>query len=141
MGEEEDEAEEDEAVDERAFMGKPVFFEGWLWKKGKGESILGRRNWNRRHFRLFGGYASYAKEERSPHIHSMPIYDPGASLLSQSADEDGNIPAPSRVRQVPCAVSKRDPSLRDNILEVSFSERIVKLRADKNSVLDKWEKG
>ena len=65
----------------------------------------------------------------------------GAPLLSQSADEDGNIPAPSRVRQVPCAISKRDPSLSDNILEVSFSERIVKLRADKNSVLDKWEKG
>ena len=62
--------QEDEAVDERAFMGKPVFnmslegveldaalppkpvaFEGWLWKKGKGESMLGRRNWNKRHFR------------------------------------------------------------------------------------------
>ena len=103
--------------------------------------MLGRRNWSKRHFRLFGGYASYAKEERSPHIHSMPIYDPGAPLLSQQASASGEVPLPSRVRQVPCAISKRDPNLSDNILEVSFSERIVKLRADKNDVLDKWEKG
>jgi len=149
--------EEEEEEEEEEIMGKPVFnvqmeeeeglpvkpvaFEGWLWKKGKGTSVLGRRNWNKRHFRLFGGYASYAKEERAPHIHSMPIYDPHAPLLSQSTDTFGTPRAPSRVRQVPCAFTKRDPSLSDNILEVSFSERIVKLRADKNAVLDKWQKG
>ena len=33
-------------------LGKPLRIQGWLWKKGEGHSIGGRRNWKLRFFKL-----------------------------------------------------------------------------------------
>ena len=33
-------------------LGKPLRIQGWLWKKGEGHSIGGRRNWKQRFFKL-----------------------------------------------------------------------------------------
>jgi len=124
------------ATEKNQMPKRPVAFEGWLWKKGKGESLLGRRNWTKRHFRLYGGYMSYAKEERSPHIQTLPIFDPTAPCMTTT---DGSGRKFTRVRQVPC--NTKHPDLSDTTMEVAFTERVVKLRADDSSVLDKWEAG
>ena len=49
---------------------EPAPVEGYLWKKGHGSSILGRRNWSRRYFRLIGGSLSYSETEFS----TIPIH-------------------------------------------------------------------
>jgi len=49
-------------------------FVGWLEKKGKGESFMGRQNWKRRYFILEGDKLSYfdKMEDKNP-IKTIPI--------------------------------------------------------------------
>jgi len=105
---------------------KPVAFEGWLWKKGKGESILGRRNWKRRHIRLYGGFVSYAKDDQGPAINNFLLYDAHDTKAKRQKPRMTN--------------ATYHAQLSDKVLEVPLASKELKLRATREDqqVLQKW---
>jgi len=109
----------------------PAPCEGWLWKKGKGSSFLGRRNWKKRFFRLDNGQLTYAKEEETPPIGTLQLVEQKQGPLELGG-------AGRRARQD--RTSSELSELSQNTLEVDLQDRLIQLRTEvgRDGDLDAW---
>lgn len=93
--------------------------EGYLWKKGRGKSSLGRRNWNRRYFVLQKSVLTYYRNS-----YSVPK-KPKGSLYVYGA----------QMRVVPVV---GDAMWRFDIMVPGDHSNVFHLRAESNAALDSW---
>jgi len=109
-----------EVVEAVSVPKEPRAAQGWLSKKGGGQSLLGRRNWTRRFFRLRKATLSYASDEKGD-----------AKKTIQLVPKDGV-----------CAQLDLIRDGKELHLEISRPERTWRIRFEDNDgplTLQQWE--